>query len=153
MRRSLSLLLVLSFAAAPANAQQTSRTITPGMSRAQVIAALGAPLTLRESDGFTYIFYRNQCTRACGMNDLVVLHADSVVDAIFRSPDRHYSGSSSSPEMIPARVAAHGKNAAVHHDTTGGKLRIKPAPPSDVHPSIPANPPKLKPAPTQPKKP
>jgi hypothetical protein len=117
------------------------------MSRAQVIAALGAPLVLRVTDGYTYIFYKNQCTKACGINDLVVLHSDSVVDAIFRSPERHYTGASSSPEMIPARVAAHGKNAPAARDTSGHKPRMKPAAPSDVKPSIPVKPLQLKPAP------
>ena len=135
-----SLLLTLAIAPVALEAQQSARTISPGMTRAQVVSALGQPLTLRESDGYTYIFYRNQCTRACGMNDLVVLHADSVVDAIFRSSERHYTGTSSSPAPIPARVAARSKSPAVRP--------MKPAPPNDARPSIPVNPPKLAPAPT-----
>ena len=151
-----SLALTALFAAS-ASAQVHS--ISPGMSRAQVIAALGQPITLRQADGYTYIFYKNTCTRACGMNDLVVLRSDSVVDAIFRSPDRHYTGTSSSPTMIPARVAAHGKTAAaavppkkvaapVKSTTAPAPVTtMKPGAPNDVHPSIPVNPPQLKPAP------
>jgi hypothetical protein len=144
MRRSLSLLLIACLTASVPLAAQGARTISPGMSRAQVIAALGQPLTLREADGYTYIFYRNQCTRACGMNDLVVLRADSVVDAIFRSSDRRYTGESSSPQAIPASVARRGNAAAA----AAPAPRMRPAPPSDARPSIPVNPPKLTPAPS-----
>ena len=40
------------------------------------------------------------------MNDLVILRNDAVVDAIFRSPSRRYSGQSSSPAPISAKEAA-----------------------------------------------
>jgi hypothetical protein len=123
------------------------------MNRKQVITALGQPLKLTEADGYSYLFYHNQCTRTCGINDIVILHADSVVDAIFRSPERHYTGTSSSPEAIPARVAARGKSAASPAKPLTVKsapkpnTQMKPGPPNDVKPSIPVNPPKLKPTP------
>ena len=152
MRPSLTFMLVsLVAGSATLGAQQAAHTISPGMTRAQVVTALGKPVTLREADGWTYIFYRNQCTRACGMNDLVVLHADSVVDAIFRSPDRHYTGTSSSPAPIPARVARRGNPSSSVplkvKSTTKVNPKMKPGPPNDAHPSIPVNPPKLAPAP------
>ena len=67
------------------------------MTRAQVVAALGAPHLERTVAEFRYLFYQNACGKACGMNDLVILSSDQVVDAIFRSPSRHYTGKSSSP--------------------------------------------------------
>jgi hypothetical protein len=76
------------------------------MSHVQVVSALGEPATSRTKDEYTYLFYQNACGKECGMNDLVVLLRDSVVDAIFRSPNRHYTGTSSSPtEATPVRVA------------------------------------------------
>jgi len=100
MRR---LLLVFSLAgAAPLTAQTM---IDPGMPRAQVIARLGAPAIERTSGDATYLFYRNGCERTCGMNDLVLLDKGVVVDAVFRSAKRRFSGASSSPRMIPAAEA------------------------------------------------
>ncbi len=147
MRTPLAMLVL---AIAPALAAQQPRTISPGMTRAQVIAALGQPLTLREADGYTYIFYHNQCTRACGMNDLVVLRSDSVVDAIFRSPERHYTGKSSSPEPVSPAAARRGAGAApaaAAPRDSAHRLRIRPVPANDIRPSIPLHPPQLKPAP------
>jgi hypothetical protein len=77
-------------------------TIDPGMTQAQVVAKLGEPLSTRTYDGHTYLLYKNGCERSCGMSDLVVLDSDKVVDAIFRSNARRYSGTSSSPRMILA---------------------------------------------------
>jgi len=48
------------------------------------------------------LLYRNGCEKKCGMNDLVVLDSGKVVDAVFRSHARKYSGTSSSPHMISA---------------------------------------------------
>jgi outer membrane protein assembly factor BamE (lipoprotein component of BamABCDE complex) len=142
MRRLL--LLVLLGCPLVVAAQSAAHTIAPGMTRAQVISALGAPTTMRTASDFTYLFYRNECGRRCGMNDLVVLRRDSVVDAIFRSPKRAYSGKSSSPAPISAADAAREKPS-----TAGTPARMKPpAEPNDVRPSIPRNPPVVKPAPT-----
>ena len=149
------LVLALLLYSSPLLAQSAAHTISPGMTKAQVIAALGAPATARTVGEDSYLFYTNACGRRCGMNDLVVLHADSVADAIFRSPNRHYTGTSSSPAAIPPRVAARGNPS-----TAGAPLklpadagatkptRMKPGPPNDTRPSIPVNPPKLKPAPS-----
>jgi hypothetical protein len=78
------------------------------MTRAQVVARLGEPLSSRSFENFTYLLYKNGCEKKCGMNDLVVLDSGKVVDAIFRSPARKYTGTSSSPRMIPQAEAKRG---------------------------------------------
>src|SRR5688500_16652770 len=78
-------------------AQAPAVQIDPGMTRAQVVERLGRPATERSSNGFTYLFFINGCERTCGMNDLVTLRGDSVTDAIFRAPNREFTGRSSSP--------------------------------------------------------
>jgi hypothetical protein len=157
--------------------QQADRTISPGMTRAQVVAVLGAPTTQRTASEFTYMFYPNSCGRSCGMNDLVILRHDSVTDAIFRSPSRHYSGTSSSPEQSPPQVATRparttskspsnstSKSAskatsppttAVRKDEAPAPKPAAPAPlkppakPTDATPSIPLKQKPLEPAPTK----
>ena len=121
--------------------QQGDKTVSPGMTEAQVVTALGKPATRRTAGNHTYMFYANSCGRSCGMNDLVILTADSVTDAIFRSPVRHYTGASSSPAPVPP-------NAAAKQPTTSAPRRMTPPQkPTDTHPSIPVNPPTMKPAP------
>ena len=127
---------------------QTARTISPGMSRAKVVAALGAPSTERTVADFRYLFYRNSCGKACGMNDLVILRNDAVVDAIFRSPSRHYTGTSSSPAPISAQDAAD-RAPSAGATKSPGTIRMKPpAEANDARPSIPKNPPTISPAPS-----
>jgi hypothetical protein len=167
MRRSIVLSLL--FLPTTLLAQQAERTISPGMSRAQVVAALGAPATLRTASEFTYMFYPNACGRECGMNDLVILKHDSVTDAIFRSPNRHYTGTSSSPEQTPPVVAPRRARPAAKpmtmppHDTTSkapkapaaaaksaGTTQIKPpAKANDATPSIPVKTTPMTPAPAK----
>ena len=94
-------------------AAQTSATVDPGMTQDQVVAKLGKPLSEHSFRSFTYLFYKSGCEKACGMNDLVVLDSGKVVDAVFRSSNRKYSGTSSSPKMIPAATAAkHGSSSS-----------------------------------------
>ena len=137
----------------PVLAQAAAHTVSPGMTKAQVIGALGQPATARAVGEDTYLFYLNACGKRCGMNDLVVLHADSVSDAIFRSPDRHYTGKSSSPSAIPPRVAARQKAPSTEpmktrpDSTRGTPTRMKPAPANDIRPSMPVNRPVIRPAP------
>jgi hypothetical protein len=132
--------------ALPVAAHAQAATIAPNMSRAQVVAALGEPVTMRAANEFTYLFYRNDCGKACGMNDLVVLRRDSVVDAIFRSPSRRYTGASSSPAPV-SRSAASARAAS----RGAAEPRMKVGAPSDTRPSIPAGePPVRKPATTSP---
>jgi hypothetical protein len=97
-------------------AAQTPATIDPGMTRAQVVAKLGEPLSFRDFQSFTYLLYKNGCERKCGMNDLVVLDSGKVVDAVFRSPARHYTGTSSSPRMIPMADAKRDAKREVKRD-------------------------------------
>jgi hypothetical protein len=75
------------------------------MSRTLVLARLGKPAVERSTGDATYLFYANNCHRTCGMNDVVVLDKGVVVDAVFRSAKRRYSGTSSSPRAIPAAEA------------------------------------------------
>ncbi|HKH93494.1 MAG TPA: hypothetical protein VKA54_16945 [Gemmatimonadaceae bacterium] len=143
------LLLTLSFITwASVLPAQGTGTISPGMSRAKVVAALGAPTTERTVGEFRYLFYSNACGKRCGMNDLVVLKDDGVVDAIFRSSTRRYTGTSSSPAPISAKEAADrapSSGAAKASTTT----RMKPpAEANDARPSIPVERPTLGPAPT-----
>lgn len=72
-------------------------TIDPGMTREQVVAVWGEPVTERFTRERGYMFYRNGCEIACGMFDTVLLEGDQVVDAIIRGPGHGYSGISSSP--------------------------------------------------------
>jgi hypothetical protein len=146
MRLLITLALMASATLLPA---QDVRTISPGMSRTQVVAALGRPTTERSVAEFRYLFYQNACGKACGMNDLVILKGDAVVDAIFRSTTRRYSGTSSSPAPVSARDAAErAPSAGAAKGTTPSTIRMKPpAQANDARPSIPANPPTLAPAP------
>jgi len=102
---------VLAVAVAASDPGQGPAIIDPGMSRAQVVAKLGEPISTRSYEGHTYLLYKNGCERSCGMSDLVVLDSDKVVDAIFRSRARKYSGTSSSPRMIAAADARRGPEA------------------------------------------
>jgi len=104
--RAFNALLALTLAA-PAQAQQQPVTsIDPGMTKAQVVERLGKPGIERTRGTFTYLFYSNGIERRVGMNDIVVLDGDKVIDAIFRSPRRSYSGTSSSPVARTAQQAA-----------------------------------------------
>lgn len=78
-------------------------TVAPGMNEAQVTALWGAPAGRRQDGAFIYLFFRNGCEYTCGMKDVVLLHNDSVVDALLRFPGHRYAGISSSPPgSVPA---------------------------------------------------
>jgi outer membrane protein assembly factor BamE (lipoprotein component of BamABCDE complex) len=108
-------LVASALAATVAGAQTTSApvTIDPGMTRAQVVEKLGKPAAQSSRGEFTYLFYSNGSERRVGMSDIVTLQGDKVIDAIFRSPRRAYSGTSSSPRAIPPQEAAKGKPTPV----------------------------------------
>jgi hypothetical protein len=106
------LALTLCCAIAVSAHAQAHQSIDPGMSQAQVVERLGDPTLSRTAGAFTYLFYKNGCVKSCGMDDVVILRKDSVVDAMFRSPDRAYTGKSSSPKAIPADVAARTRPGA-----------------------------------------
>ena len=152
LRAALTLALIGALAA-PA-AAQAPKSIDPGMSQAQVVERLGEPNALRTAGAFTYLFYKNGCVRECGMDDLVLLENDAVVDAIFRSPERAYSGKSSSPRAIPAEVAVRGRpardNAAPGPEVTQQGAPREAAAPAATEAPKPA-PDTAKPAPEAPK--
>ena len=131
---------------------QSAGTVSPGMTRARVVAALGTPHTERVVGEYRYLFYRNACGKECGMNDLVVLRNDSVVDAIFRSRARRYTGTSSSPAPISAKDAAERapSSGTPRKSNSSSTVRMKPPKePNDVRPSIPIERPTLGPSPTK----
>jgi hypothetical protein len=124
MRKVISLalagLVVPVVLAAQKSTAKSVAKVDPGMSRAQVVTALGEPYSSRSRGEFTYLLYRNGCEKTCGMDDLVVLDDGKVVDAVFRSAARHYTGTSSSPHMISAEEAA-----AKGGDSTAKTLKPK----------------------------
>ena len=77
-------------------------TVNPGMTREDVVATWGPPITERASGAWTYLYYRNGCEITCGTHDIVLLQGGQVVDAVVRGPGHNYSGMSSSP---PGRTA------------------------------------------------
>lgn len=113
MRR---LFLLLVVGALPLSAQAV---IDPGMPKAQVVSRLGRPAVERTAGDATFLFYKNECHRTCGMHDIVVLDKGAVVDAIFRSARRRYSGASSSPRMIPAAEAIRARPTREGHPPDG----------------------------------
>jgi len=150
MRRPIAFLLAI-VVPTVLGAQSRTNTVSPGMSRARVVASLGGPSTERSVGEFNYLFYTNACGKRCGMNDLVILRRDSVVDAIFRSNTRHYTGTSSSPMAISEKDAAErGAAKQAPAGAKSGTTRMTPPlTPNDVRPSIPTHPPTLAPAPSK----
>jgi outer membrane protein assembly factor BamE (lipoprotein component of BamABCDE complex) len=118
--RTKTLLAALAFVAAAGGANAQS-SIDPGMTRAQVISRLGKPSSEHSAGTSTYLYYANGEEKKVGMNDIVILEDGKVVDAVFRSPNRKYSGKSSSPAPVPADVAIAKGN--------GGKVPEKHAAP------------------------
>jgi hypothetical protein len=111
MRAAITVLCISALSASTMAAQ--TATIDPGMTREQVVAKIGQPLSSRSYESFTYLLFKNGCEKKCGMNDLVVLDSGKVVDAVFRAKGRTYSGTSSSPHMItPAEAKSGAPNSA-----------------------------------------
>jgi len=111
-------------------------TIEAGMSKEQVIARLGMPIAERHDGAMTYLRFDNDCGRACGGDDLVTLDGDAVVDAVFRTGRRAYTGSrppttlssvvaSQRPTPDPIRPASAADSA--HR---GGIVFMGPRPPA-----------------------
>ena len=158
-----SLVLALLCAIAAPSAAQAPRSIDPGMSQAKVVERLGEPDATRTAGDFKYLFYRNGCIRQCGMDDVVILQKDSVVDAMFRSADRSYTGKSSSPRAIPADVAARTRpgtrevpsgevvQAGTPRDTAPAKAAAADTTHTSTKPDSAPNA-ETKPAPTKPKR-
>lgn len=111
--RTIAFLATFALAAGAPLGAQSDATIDPGMTREQVIERLGKPLNERKTGNSWFMFYRNGCEKTCGMNDLVILEDDKVVDAIFRAPSRHYSVASTSPTGVrPERTTGDAGDAS-----------------------------------------
>ena len=134
MRRVIVLSTALLIAIAAAGVQgAAAQSIDPGMTKGQVIERLGAPAAERTSGAYTYLFYQNGREYSVGMSDLVILQNNAVVDAIFRSTARQYSGRSSSPEgVMPANSAASGERLAM--PVSNNPQPVTPAPASPPPP-------------------
>ena len=130
LRPTLALALLCAIAAP--GVAQAPKSIDPGMSQAKVVERLGEPDATRSAGDFKYLFYRNGCIRQCGMDDVVILQKDSVVDAMFRSAERSYTGKSSSPRAIPADVAARTRPGA--RDVPSGEV-VQAGAPRDTAPA------------------
>ena len=126
-RVGLALALLCAFALS--GAAQAPKSIDPGMPEAKVVERLGAPDLSRSNGDFKYLFYHNGCIKQCGMDDVVILQKDSVVDAMFRSADRTYTGKSSSPRSISAEVAARTRPGS--RDVPSGEVVQAGAPRAD----------------------
>ena len=107
----------LALLAAFAGTARGQIVIDPAMTRAQVLEKLGQPFLERTVDGSTFLFYRNGSERLVGMHDVVILADNRVVDAVFRSDARRYSGASSSPRAIAPDIAR--RQSPTPQGTTG----------------------------------
>lgn len=74
-----------------------SGTVSPGMSRDEVVAVWGPPVAERMVGARGYLYFRNGCEVSCGTFDVVFLDGGLVVDAIVRGAGHTYGGTSSSP--------------------------------------------------------
>ncbi len=83
--------------AAQSLAAQEVKSIKPGMTADEVKAAWGDPLTTRTRGEYSYMYFKNDCMPRCGTWDLVILEKGQVVDAVVRSKNHGYEGTSSSP--------------------------------------------------------
>jgi hypothetical protein len=102
MRRIAFVASLLVAVASSANAQAS---IDPGMTKDQVIAKLGKPASEHSSGTKTFLYYANGQEKTVGMSDMVAIEDGKVVDAVFRSSNRKYTGTSSSPKPISAEAA------------------------------------------------
>ena len=74
---------------APLGAQTAS--ISPGMTRQQVVDILGQPASERHFGAHDYLLFDAGCSRKCG-DDLVILDHETVTDAVIRSAGHTYTG-------------------------------------------------------------
>lgn len=79
-------------------------TVNPGMTRDDVVAVWGAPVTERTDGAWTYLYYRNGCEVSCGTFDVVFLENGEVVNAIVRGRGHTYGGTSTSPPGVTPRA-------------------------------------------------
>jgi outer membrane protein assembly factor BamE (lipoprotein component of BamABCDE complex) len=119
MRRIPLVAILLAATAGSANSQASQAAIDPGMTREQVIARLGKPASEHSNGSSIFLYYRNGQEKKMGMSDLVAIEDGKVVDAVFRSSARKYTGRSSSPAPVSAEAAIAKGN--------GGKAPVKKA--------------------------
>ena len=124
---SLIALLVVAFAG---NARAQGASIDPGMTREQVIAKLGKPISEHTSGSRTYLYYSNGDEKKYGMHDFVMIEDGKVADAVFRSEAHKYSGKSSSPAPVSAE-AAIAKGHGGHVPPKPAPVERKPEPPAE----------------------
>ena len=120
MRNFTRLALLMVAVAGSASAQAS---IDPGMTRDQVVAKLGKPASEHSSGSATFLYYKNGQEKKMGMSDMVV-------DAVFRSSARRYTGKSSSPAPVSAEAAIAKGN--------GGKAPVRKAAPPAKKAAAPA---------------
>jgi len=118
MRNFTRLALLMVAVAGSASAQAS---IDRGMTRDQVVARLGKPTSEHSSGSATFLYYKNGQEKKMGMSDMVALDSGKVVDAVFRSSARRYTGKSSSPAPVSAEAAIAKGN--------GGKAPVRKAAP------------------------
>jgi len=83
-------------------------TVNPGMTRDEVVAVWGAPVTERNFGTWTYLYFRNGCEASCGTFDVVFLENGVVVNAIVRGAGHSYGGASTSPPGQAGRATLPG---------------------------------------------
>jgi hypothetical protein len=79
-------------------------TVTPGMTREDVLGVWGEPVAERAVGAWTYLYFRNGCEVSCGTFDVVFLENGQVVNAIVRGQGHIYDGTSTSPPGAEARA-------------------------------------------------
>jgi hypothetical protein len=146
MRMKIRLIALLLVAAAGSASAQSS--IDPGMTKDQVVAKLGKPASEHSSGTSTYLYYANGEEKKVGMSDMVILDDGKVVDAVFRSPNRKYSGKSSSPAPVPTDVAIAKGNGGKMPEKHSAPLKM-PTPAPKVPETKKAAPPAAKPTETK----
>jgi hypothetical protein len=131
MRNASWIALLVVAVAGSAGAQTGS--IDSGMTKEQVVARLGKPISEHSSGGSTYLYYSNGDEKKYGMHDMVALENGKVVDAVFRSSARRYTGKSSSPAAVaPEDAAAKGHGGRPMKPAPVEKKPTPPAKKADV---------------------
>lgn len=86
---------------------QDVKTIKPGMTQAEVVAAWGDYLTARKTGNMLYMYFKNDCLKSCGTYDVVFFENGQVVDAVVRDSHRAYDGVVSSPKDRKPEPTVH----------------------------------------------
>lgn len=100
-------LLALAVARVGTAQAQEVKTIKPGMTQAEVVAAWGDYLTARKASSMLYMYFKNDCLKSCGTYDVVFFENGQVVDAVVRDSHRAYDGVASSPKDRKPEPTVH----------------------------------------------